>query len=134
MKTYLIELSDGFKDDNGKTVYRALGCNTLIFDENGIKNILKPFNLNEYYKSAFYDGYKEAYEEIQASSSNYETIIKNIKFGDILLMNNEEGVFIEKENSPKTPLGIKVYNLNTKNIEVWNIKACLKTGKNNMNL
>jgi len=38
MSKYIIEL----EPIEGTNLYRAKGANTLVFDENGIKNILKP--------------------------------------------------------------------------------------------
>lgn len=58
MGKYIIELTDGFSDDEGNTLYRAKGCRSLVFDEKGVENILTPFNKNPEYNR----GYKEGYD------------------------------------------------------------------------
>ena len=58
---YIIEL-----EPIGKGLYKAKGANTLVFDENGIKNILKPFkttnieDTNEY-KIGYETGRKDGF-------------------------------------------------------------------------
>lgn len=63
MSTYLIELTDGFMNDKGEFLYRAVGCNTLVFDENGINNILHPIDIPELKEESRKEGYHQGFKD-----------------------------------------------------------------------
>lgn len=42
-KKYIIELDDGFQDNDGNMLYKAIGTKSLVFDEYGINHILTPY-------------------------------------------------------------------------------------------
>lgn len=56
---YIIELTP----IEGTDLYRAKGANTLVFDENGIKNILMPYRKRKVKRWETYDGNFERAKE-----------------------------------------------------------------------
>lgn len=63
MSTFLIELTDGFMNDKGEFLYRAVGCNTLVFDENGVNNILHPIDIPELKEESRKEGYHQGFKD-----------------------------------------------------------------------
>lgn len=72
---YIIEL-----EPIGKGLYKAKGANTLVFDENGIKNILKPLKTTNIEDTNEYQiGYKTGREDGFAYCRNNTELVPALK-------------------------------------------------------